>query len=397
MMHKKLQPRFVAWALIVLTGALLLVRFPGQISSGKNVAPSAFSNMVQVATSAKAGGNPYVVPEGKEPFRYSPGTLALAGTLPSDPGRAWFWFSAFCILGMAVLLGVAAHYPSWKSVGLLALGIGLAWKGILETLDSGQLELFVFVIAVAAAAMLVRLPFLAGLLAGFLPWVKLPWLALFFPLTLGLALRVEKRSRLFVSGYLFSWFIWGAAVPSLTFGQERAKLLSQSWVGMLESRPVSFFLSDSNQSVWVSAMRWAEAPLVALGFAGLGAGFFLARLMTKSTRIRVNHGVALAWISPWLVFGQLLNPLAWRWGSVFLLGAPLALIQGPLARAEEERRETDALHGAGSWILGGLIFILWLMQLNPVVRALGFHHWSDLHSSGIVTAYWLACLALTLR
>jgi hypothetical protein len=389
----RLSPRWVAWALIALAAVILYLRFPGNADSYRHGPPTDFAVYLRAWERASAGQSPYV-PSDPSPYKYAPGVLALVRAIPhASPGDAWVVFSTACILGLAVALGVGARYQRWRSVGWLALGLGLAWKGILETFDYGQVEIVILAIAVLAGDALRRSPFLGGLLAGTLPWFKLPWALLLMPFILITVSGEEspktprraKRFRLLVSGYLLAWFIWGAAVPSLVFGPERAQALSHEWIALLRTQPAALYFSDINQSFWVSAIRWmgGATPLLPLGVVGVFSGLLLGSFVTRIVREGQAPAQVFAWLSPWLVFTQLLNPLSWRWGSVFVIGMPFAIA----GSAAHRRRGLAALLWAG-------VALLWLAQLNPVVRALGFGHWSELHGYGIVTFYWLLLLLL---
>ena len=251
----------VAWAIIAVATSILVWRYPARLEAFHAAAPVDFMVYMKAVERVLSGATPYVVSD-PSPYKYAPGILGLVKVLPTQPDRAWVIFSSLSIIGLAMSLLIGARYTSWKSVGLLALGLILAWKGILETLDYGQLELLILAAAVMAGALRLRHPVVAGLIAGTLPWLKVPWLLLLLPLivtplsSLSGKGKKPKRIRLLISGYFFAWFIWGAAVPSLTFGTDRAMQLTREWYAVLAAQPHALYFSDINQSLWISAIRW---------------------------------------------------------------------------------------------------------------------------------------------
>ncbi len=382
-------PRIGAWILIGLTLTLLLIRYPANPGSYRYALPTDYSVYLRARDRVNSGENPYQAAD-SSPYKYSPGVLALVSALPRNPADSWIVFSSLSIFGLAIVLLIGARFPSWKSVLFIPIGLALAWKGVLETLDYGQLELIILLLVVMAAVLRRRHPLIAGFLAGTLPWFKLPWLLLGLPLILGNVASVqgpgrkEKKLRLVISGYLFSWFVLGAAVPSLVFGPERAMQLTQGWIALLRNQPHALYFSEINQSVWISSMRWIGGnPLVPIGLVACAAGFILGSFISRSLRLVSNRDV-FAWLSPWLILTQLLNPLSWRWGSVFLVGAPFAIAAG--SSRSRSFRITVAF----------IALLFFLLQMNPVVQALGYHHWSDFHGYGVVTGYWISLLLLCL-
>ena len=120
-------------------------------------------------------------------------------------------------------------------------------------------------------------------------------------------------------------------------------------------------------------MRWIGGnPLVSIGLVACGAGFVLGAFVSRSLRLIPNRDI-FSWLSPWLILTQLLNPLSWRWGSVFLVGAPFAVAAG--SNRSRSLRMVFAVFAV----------IFFLLQMNPVVQMLGYHHWSDFHGYGVVT------------
>jgi hypothetical protein len=397
-------PTIVAWALIAACASGLFVRYPAKAAAShpaeqaKVHIPGDFAVYLKAWQRVRAGQDPYVSSD-SSPYKYAPGALGMISLLPDEPSRAWFAFGGASILALVFALGVGARYDSWRSVGWLFAGLVLSWKGILETLDYGQLELLILGVAVAGAATLRRAPLVSGFLLGLLPGIKLPWVLVFLPFLINAATpepdtRRRRRFSQLATGYFLAWFTWAAAIPSLMFGPEKAKALSQSWLRLLETQPPGLYTSDLNQGLFGSALRWlgpgreALALGLSLAVSGLLLGVLIARL-ARNYRERDSLG----WITPWLLATQLFNPLAWRWGSVYAVGAPLASERGARAKPALEIGPVSA--GAIRWALWAALVPLWLAQQSPVVKLFGVSHWTELHPYGVVTAYWATLILLS--
>lgn len=385
---------FFKWAAVLMLSALaalLYARYPGNPESYRRERPSDFAVYLKAWERAKLGQTPYVATD-PSPYKYSPGILTAVSLLPEFPPQAWYAFSVFCILSWILALAVGARYTSMVPLLGLCVGTLLAWKGVLETLDYGQLEILLFALAIVSGALVGKLPFFSGLLAGTLPWIKLPWLLLLLPLLLrrrelnrqtGYG---ERGLRLLVSGYVLSCFLWGIALPSLTWGADRSLLFTQQWFELLKTQPLALYLSDMNQSLWVSTLRWFPgwAWQVSWGVLGILLSWILARLIRRTLSARPK-GDVMDWMCGWILLTQLVNPLSWRWGSAVLVAAGFPLV----AARKESRRWLYVLTLA-------VLLGLFLIQLNPVVQALGYVHWTELHRAGTITAYWLVLLAFSL-
>ncbi len=386
-------PRWVAWGLILLLTGILWFRYPYGTYEGRGAMPPEYAATLQAWNQASQGGNPYAIQIGAGDgahFKYSPGTLTFVGLMPKDPRTSWLVVGTLSLLLFAASLFVGSRYVGWKSVLLLFLGWALAWRGLLETLESGQLEILIFGLAAVSAVLLRRQPLLCGLIAGTLPWLKLPWILLLLPLILvnvptlqGKGKKV-RRVRLVFSGYLLAWLMWGTAIPSLVFGSERAMVLTGQWITALTAQPASLYLSRVNQSVWSATMRFfGEDPILGLGLGACVAGVILGLLMMKAVRMLPNRDV-LAWLAPWLLVTQLLSPLSWKWGSVFALAAPFAIA------LTSDR--------AKSWRYPLLVaaVILAVLQIQPIAEIVTGQSWTAFHEYGAFTAFWAVLVLLSL-
>ncbi|MBY0471937.1 hypothetical protein K2X30_12290 [bacterium] len=394
MLFKRLHPHHVAWLIIAVLLAALWFRYSAPYAPWKPLPksqiqrheisqylPSDFLGFIKGWKQLSRTSSVEELMEHSQ-FKYSPGLLAVFSLLSHDsPIVAWFVYSTFCILLLGLTLFLGFRYATWRSVGMLLVGLVLAWNGFLGILANGQLEILILAIAVGAGAILKDWPFFSGLLLGCLPWFKLPWILLVFPFMLMLH-SVRRRFRLFFSGYLLSCFIWAAMVPSLILGPERAILVSQKWFTLLQNQSLSLYLTPENQSVWVSAIRWFEGNMeLALGVACLLTSVILARFTIRSALTPLPTKNVFAWLSPWLVLNQVLTPMSWRWGSIFLLGMPFAIrysVRGKWARIS-------------IWVL---VTILWMIQMNWFIQIIGLGVWNDLYLYGYITFFWLVLLVL---
>jgi len=380
-----------AFIIVLSCVVWLYSRYPGNFASYATSIPPDFGVYMKAWARLLQGESPYVIGE-SHAFMYSPSMLALIRILPKTPQDAWFWFSSLSILSLGVSALVGARYRTWRDVACLVIGILLSGKGILECLDAGQPELLILGVLIMATVTFPRATLLSGAIFGMLPWVKLPTLFLLIPFILAASRKFSdeagkppmRRLKLWTSGFLLSSVFWGAAVPSIAFGPEKALELSQAWYKMLQAQPSLFFSSDVNQSLWASVQRWFELkPLISLGVAGVFGGVLLGMLVMRVPQAPTSRD-AFIWISPWLIISQLVNPLSWKWGSAYLLGVAFS--------AFRSGRQFLVLRGV-LWIL--VVALLLGQHRGLVNQVLGIHEWNDLHDIGITTAYWILLLILS--
>ncbi len=399
------RPWFAALLFSIAIGIVLYFRYPGKFSSYTAKIPGDFGVYIKAWQRHTQGESPYVVSE-YSAFKYAPGMLALIGVLPKVPTDAWFLFSTLCIAGLALSFMIGARYRTWRDVVALMIGVALAWKGILECFDYGQVEVFIYPILIVATAIYTRYTLVAGALIGMLPWIKAPLLFMIVPFFFASSRRERedgkpplRRLKLFFSGFLFSSIFWGAALPSLAFGPDKAMKMSQDWFNLLKDQPPTLFSSDINQSLWISVSRWVDVhatvhstthanggstAMIALGIAGVLAGLFMGLLVLRRPYAPTAQD-SFVWISPWLIMGQLVNPLSWRWGSVYLIGVCFAAF----------RPGRRFLWFRGFLWLG--VIALFLVQQNPFVRGvLGGGHWTEFHEAGVITLYWVFLFLLSI-
>ncbi|OFZ82611.1 MAG: hypothetical protein A2583_07885 [Bdellovibrionales bacterium RIFOXYD1_FULL_53_11] len=397
LVRNKLNPIWGGIFLSVLSVVLLVVRYPVQFWKHAGAFPIDFWVYHHATVRYFAGASPYVTGD-TSPFKYSPGALALMMAFPRNHVHAWYIYSTLSILFLALAIMTGSRFKSWKNVVLLLFGLFFCWKGVLETLDYGQSEFFMLGLATLAGVLAPRRPFVAGVIAGVLPWFKLPWALIALPVfVVALYSRHEPRRRggvRFVAGAFAGTFGFGAALPALVFGAEKALVLSQQWVRLLRVQPEWLFMLDLNQSLWITLQRWCGGSR----WLGITAGVAVTVLLTAGLAKRlagfirsgaVRRMDVFAWLAPWMLFMQLVNPLSWRWGSLFLLGIPVAAM-------ERNWKTMPTLKRRSMFLLAGVAVFFWLLQLNPVLQLFGIKHWSLLHGSGVITVYWLAFLLLCL-
>ena len=112
-------------------------------------------------------------------YKYSPGLFGLFvllfwGTVAA--GEAWLRFKALSLLVWAATVLTVWPRRSARDWVLLLLGILWSWKGLLEALDFGQLEVLGIAPLLLGFHWASRRPRRAMAMAALLPFMKLPWL-----------------------------------------------------------------------------------------------------------------------------------------------------------------------------------------------------------------------------
>jgi hypothetical protein len=390
-MKKFLNPKPLAISLLVFMSVLLFFRhlqdlnFNSVIPLDASPLPGDFKVYMRAVERLKSGINPYVVTD-ESPYKYSPGALIPFLILPSSPALAWVAFKFFSVFSWFVALSLGAPLRTWKHLGLLLIGISLSWKGLIETLDYGQLEFWVLSIGVLAHSLFRTQRGFSGFLLGCLPCIKPQWGLLIFPfLFIGIQ---DDRARLkhFLIGYALGGSLLGVLLPGLVYGLTQLPELFQSWLYVLKAQPEALFLGDHNQSLLGTLSRWkSEWPTGTLIGSGLTLCWLIwvikASVQLNSTLYRRN---AIVFITPWLILTQLMSPLGWRWGSLLLIGAPF------LWKHPSKTRSSFIF-----WALALGIFASFLIQQAPIARMIGFENWADPHHYGSITLFWMITLTLS--
>ncbi len=337
--------------------------------------------------------DPYVPSDGS-PYKYSPGVLVPLQMLPTQDCDAWKLFKLFSVVLWATALIFGSTYRIWSDFWLLLVGILLSWKGLLETLDYGQIEFALLFVAVVSSRIATRARFFSSFLLGCLPWFKLPWLILGVPFFIVAFKNGKFELVKFLSGYLMGSIFFGFILPVSYFGYEGLSHLTVSWLSLLARQPSDLFMSDMNQSLWSTAYRlcvlnlWVGVPV--LFFVGLLCFYCLTSIVGNfSKKLSFVQSFPLQWVSPWLLIILLFNPLSWRWGSLLVVGVPLVAMPNYL------RLPRKKLYGIFYW--AGLVSVglLWLLSQNPFVKIFGVSHWTEFNSLGSVTFFWLFLLFIS--
>ena len=193
----------------------------------------------------------------KKPYKYSPSALLLFFGLPDSYPEAWIVAKFVLVSFWGIAISLGATFTTRRNFLLLLLGIVASWKGILETLDFGQMESVCFFLAVISTRLFIHYPLLSGLLIGLLPAIKLPWALLSIPFIAdGILSREYKSALRFVTGFLSAIFSWGVVIPVLAFGLNQSLDLYQDWFLVLQAQPIELFKSDYNQSLWITLERF---------------------------------------------------------------------------------------------------------------------------------------------
>lgn len=387
--------------LLVAVAAVLLARYLSHEGL-----PQDFRVFLKARALLVSGADPYLRTD-PLPYKYSPAFLVLFDLLlPSLEVWAWRVFATVSVLAFVGAIGAGLWKDSdrgWKQVAGLAIGFVIAWKGILETLDYGQLELALFAVAlVGAISLRAGRVGLGAFLLGTLPWVKLPWALLVIPLGLGVFREPRKLVRAGI-GYVGAGLVLGVLVPWLRVGLERTAFLTRSWIDIMRIQPARHYVEDYNQSLWATLQRWEgvrvgasgaldPGPSQGLRWIWVAAVIAILGWMVQREGRRGRLGPVL-WLTPWFAALNLLNPLAWRWGSVLLIGAPLLAQAQANAQAQGQESPWVQRGRLMAWVA---VLLLWLLQQNPVVRALGYSSWTELHPHGSVMLYWLAVFVAVL-
>lgn len=339
------------------------------------------------------GINPYI-PEEFLPYKYSPFAVVPMILLPKDHTAAWFYYKIVCVLSLAATLYYGFRPITWKRVGLAVLGVIFAWKGFTMVLYYGQLEFIMYLLAVVAVIVFRKSLFWSGVIIGMMPWLKLPFGFMFIPFLIEAARMSyqEKSYKKFLqlcTGLGVSAVLYGFLIPGAAFGFSETIEHTKNWYLLVKTQPQALFEEPLNQSVWIAAWRWL-GPVGhsiwvkgALILATLAAIYLIAQRHMK----RWDTRSPLVWITPWILLNQIINPLAWVWGGLYVMGAPLAL-------EDSEKKSTQPV-----WlksVLWVMVIIGLLLQQRGLPQFLGVETWEGLFQYGSLSFYWLAVLGLLL-
>lgn len=255
MLRGILKPKLTS-TLIVLAFTILLFFRNSQDFSPEAKVPGDFKVYQRAVARIETGINPYVQTE-LSPYKYSPAALIPLKLLPHNDAYAWATFKFLCLASMGFSVLAGANLSRWKDIAYLLVGLALSWKGLLETLDYGQLEFLVFFSPTLAARIFEKQTALVGFLIGCLPWFKLPWGFLAIPFSI-LSFRFSKsKLNQFSIGFLLGFIGFGVIAPITVFGIDKTVALTGSWINLL--------VHQRHESGFMSCMRINQGVTLANG------------------------------------------------------------------------------------------------------------------------------------
>lgn len=379
--------KWLSLLLLILISASLYFRHLGSIDSEDYKIPQDFGVYLQAREHLRQGQSPYVTSVYSQ-YRYAPSAVLPFYLLPESEKTAWLVFKALLILMWTAGIWIGTSFDTPKKFGFLVLGILLSWKGLLETLDYGQLEFAFFFFGILATRLLKTRPWISGLILGTLPWIKLPWGFLLIPFA-GFYLWKKEFHGLtqLLIGAAASTLFWVILAPLASFGWSSTLLLYSDWFMILENQPKTLYWNEINQGLNAALLRLfgPEQSMAAFIPYLLLSVFFIWRLLKTTMKQRSSSTEPMAWVAPWLLLAQIVSPLSWRWSSLVLTGIPFAF---PTAGFIRNRKVRIALY----CLLGVSFFFL----QNAGARVFGYSHWTELNPYSSVLIHWMIAFLLVL-
>lgn len=329
-----LGPWTLAYLGIFALGIYLYIRYLG------SPIPDEFRSMLNSYENFQASGRVYRLSD-FHGFKLPPIFLVLIGLLPQSPQAAWEVHLSASILALMVSLALGARYRTHRELLFLAAGLWLSWGGLNECLSGGHLETFCLLLTLISCVLFTRYTLAAGLIAGFLPWIRFPYLILSLAFLLASARRrrvltgdlasfykpPSQRMKDFFSGMFFGWIVAGAVVPALAFGPEVALELTQNWMDVLKSQPYLWVGDPKNQSLWVSlGTVFKSYPNLSVGVSAILSGWLVGAMLVRRPYAPTAQD-AFSWVSPWLLLIHLLNPVSFIWAQTSLVGLTFAVFR----------------------------------------------------------------------
>ena len=382
----RLKPALIGVLIAVTGGVLLFNRNLQDAPLSQEVVPYDFEVYLKARDHVALGEDPYRLGLTESGYKYSPAVLVPLMLLPDSHSYAWVTGKFFYVLMWLGALLIGTHLLGWSSVWRLGLGILLSWRGAIEALSIGQADFVILFGGVLAAFLLLRRPLLAGLLLGLFAAVKLPWGLLCLPFIFFTYQKNRKALKLLLSGMIISVFGWLIALPVVVFGGTRTLTMNEAWFQVLRAQSRDLFFLETNQSIWVTVLRGVGETGVLAGLAKAAMAVLGALVIRSLLNISVSKrspNDSLAWITPWFLMMQLLNPLGWRWGSLLVVGAPFAMENPAWIHARYFR-----------WALYFMLGLLFFMQSDGTMTALGIQSAPYLRNHGAISLYWVVLLAL---
>ncbi len=353
--------------LLLLALVLFFRHLPGLVIPPLEQVPADFLVYFQAVQRWRLELSPYD-PSRVMTFKYSPGAFGffvLAFFGAESPGEAWLRFKAFSLITWG--LTIYRIWPKRSAWDFLWLALGLlwSWKGLLEALDFGQVEVAAIAPLLLGFALAPTAPAVSVALAALLPFIKLPWILA----SIGIVFAARPKK----------WDDWlpavavvlalGLALPLILFS---GATVYADWLEVLRIQPTTILVTEpANQSLSAVFGRTLGYPELGVVLAGLLVAFQAVRAYQRRRFAVDPEADALTWLS----LLCLVSPLSWRWASLWFIQLPLVTARG----WKDSQVRT----------LTGVLVLTWLLTQNPVVRFFGLNHWTDLHSGGWVTLQWM--------
>lgn len=360
--------KWLSWILIGIWNGIFFIRY-NPWDFGSFLLPMDFQVYFTARERFLHGIDPYQIADAF-PYKYSPSFLLFMKLFPTAEGPCWLVFKAVSLLLFSSALMIGVRYRSRKDFGLLFLGLALSWFGMKDLLDTGQADLIYFSMVIFSGVFWKNRHWVSGILLGVLPWVKIPWVLITVPFFWEcFASQNLKKFKNLVSGILASFILIGIILPLSFCGVSKSLDLYRSWLRLLASQPYDLFHNPGNQSLWMSSERWfGPRPWAIISFVAFVGGFLGIRLARKA---RIDS--PLSWLSPWMLWAQALNPLAWIIGSIYTVGIPFS----------------SGFKKRGEWTIWILVAALWVCHIQFInIKISGQETW------GTTTLYWCFLLYL---
>ncbi len=329
------------------------------------------------------------VPSDSSPYKYSPAfAMLFRGSffvLP-QPLAIYLWSIlsiALYLSGLALLVHrtLRDSKPTLFSIAVFSLSMALSWRGILETLAYGQIDLIVggvFLVLSIGALRPSQRSYTQGianaLLWTFLLLVK-PQLGLSFP---AFAWILGLRFVIQVTGFT----VLAYSIPFIVLGPSKGWNQLLEWIHCLQIQQTPAFIAGSlNQSLAATLARTFQS-LESVGWmttAGcfMHLGIFLVYVLQSINHRKRKQGafstedrfILLGWgLGGYLLF----SPLSWRWFNLFWPPLVLFLVSAGRGRVAAI---SWAILGVLSW--GGLWRLL-SIDTHDFVSLSGFQTWANL-------------------
>jgi len=330
---KLIGPWVIAYAIIFGLGVFLYLRYLDA------PIPDNFRSMLNAYESYYSSGHVYKISDPLG-FRLAPVFLVFIGLLPSSHQLAWEVFVSISILSLMTALVLGARYRTYREVIFLISGLWLSWSGIKSCLESGQVECLCLLLTIVSCVLFTRYTVAAGLIAGILPWIRLPYFVLSCAFLLAASRRgrvvgrlastampASERTKNFFSGMFFGSIISGALLPAMMFGPEKTLALTQDWIDVLKAQPYLLIGDPLNQSLWVSLGHvFSSYPDLSTGIGAVIGGWLVGAMLVRRPYAPSSQD-AFSWVSPWLLLIHLLNPVSFQWAQVSLVGLTFSVFR----------------------------------------------------------------------